>query len=173
MWENPDQMLANTVNRKTARYNDFYIPIERQAVDSIKDKSLIQEGLRRATDERIPAAAIARQERDAARFGMINNDPLARAEQARGAGLNRALYVTNTMNNALMDQYSRNTAMRNEMLNIGRGVASEAQDNMQSAATAQHQREAANDAAKANAKAAKQAQTQAIVGTVVTIAVAL
>ncbi|GAA4647922.1 hypothetical protein GCM10023116_01840 [Kistimonas scapharcae] len=62
---------------------------------------------------------------------------------------------TNVVNNAQTNQYERNMAMQDQMINVGRGIAQSGVSNMNTAANAKNQRDMTNESIDAQNKAAK------------------
>ena len=146
-------MSAGMTNRANKRYKRDFMPLERDAIKSVGDKTLLNLALERVRDPSVLARADERKERDMARYGVTEETNLSADVGERRAGLNAALYTTDTMNNAQLEQYTRNQGLREQLLGIGRGVSTEAQGLMQGAATSEQQRTLQQEQAETASKA--------------------
>ena len=162
----PSQTLADITKRGTARYQRDYAPVEDRAIDSLDDTSIITDAKARVADGSSIGRAQARAGRDASRYGFRQTEAQARQAQnelARG----KATGDASIMNNARLNQFDRNRGFRNELINVGRGLATQAQDGLGDAATMQANRENRNR----SAKAAADAQQTQMIGTFAALAI--
>jgi len=140
--------LAQITERDWERYLRDYVPVEDQAIGSLDDMSIIDDARERISEPRRVQKSQQRSFRDARRYG-VNVSNAARQDSTANLSIAQAAGDADTMNEARLNQFDRNRSFRNELINVGRGVASGAQDGLGQAAQMQGQRDANNRAAKA------------------------
>lgn len=148
----PNSALAAVARREQKRYEQDYIPVEDKAIASLDDMSIIEDAKRRVTNGNSIGRSKQRAARDAARYGFRQTA----AQQANadvGLAINKAGGDADILNAARINQFDRNRGFRNQLINIGRGVADQAQSGLSDAASMQTQRNNANRQAKAQKKA--------------------
>lgn len=147
---NPSQTFADITRREQHRYERNYIPVENAVIGSLGDRSVIDEARDNATAGF--EGLQGRQDRSLRRYG-VSLDPLQQQETQRRAGMGKSLTYDSAVNDAELYQRERNDSLRNELINVGRGVAQEANAGFAEASGLQAQRDANNRAAKAQSKA--------------------
>jgi len=162
----PSKTLAQLTDRGWARYEQDYIPVENDAIASLDDMSIIDDARTRAGDSNILDRAKQRSERELSRYGLRMNNA-QKANQDVNLGVEGASTAADTMNNARINQFDRNRGFRNQLINIGRGIAGDAQAGLSDAAGMQTGRENANR----NARAAASAQDTQLFGGLASTAV--
>jgi hypothetical protein len=144
----PNQTFAQITERDWARYLRDYVPVEDQAIGSLDDMSIMDDARRRISEPRRVQKSQQRSFRDARRYG-VNVSNAAREDSTANLSIAQAAGDADTMNEARLNQFDRNRTFRNELINIGRGVAGGAQDGLGQAAQMQGARENQNRMAKA------------------------
>lgn len=147
---NPDKTLAELARRDNARYQQDYVPVEDGAIATLQDTRGVEDA-RDATKLGFSRVKDSIQ-RDLARYG-IRASAIESKEAAQGFRFNRTKTIADNVNNARLDQFDRNRGFRNELINIGRGVASDAQGNLSEAAGMKTSRDNNNAAASSANKA--------------------
>lgn len=146
----PSDALGALSRRETERHKQFYLPVEQEAINSLNDTQIIEDAKRNANVGF--ANQPQRTARHLARYGVKQTG--LQLDQAKlELGRARALNYDATVNNARLGQFERNMGLRNELINVGRGVASDATGALGEAAANETARNNANDAAKAAHKA--------------------
>lgn len=131
-------------------YRQMYVPLENELIRGLDSTAVIDRARKdirggfQDQEERLL--------RDARRFGGGDFTALQKQEHSRNRGLRLAENRIDTMNNAYLNQYERNTGLRNQLINIGRGMEAQAGSSMASADSARTQRKNAGDQAKAQEK---------------------
>lgn len=143
--------FAAITDREQQRLEQLYYPVENEVVRSLNDTSIVDAAREDAT--RGFDNLEARNNRSLRRYG-VQLTPVQQREMQRTAGLGRALTYDEAVNTAELAQRTRNDGLRRELINIGRGVASQAQSSFAEATSLQRQREANNDAISAQNRAA-------------------
>lgn len=148
----PDALLAQVSEQERRYYQDSFRPLNRELIDDVGSTALVDTA--RETAGRQYDAAQARNRRQLSRFGYSGN-ALDRKVQERvvehGSGLN----FDNLVNTSRLQQYDRNVGLRNELINISRGIAKDVMGNLGDAAAMQSGREAMNEQINAQNKAQK------------------
>lgn len=148
----PEAILAAITKRDMERYEQDYKPVENTAIASLDDMSIIDDAQERVSNSQSITRSKARAEREADRYGF-RRTAAQRANADVNLGLNKATGDADIMNEARLNQFDRNRGFRNQLINVGRGVSGQAAQGLGDAASMQTQRENANRAAKASAKA--------------------
>lgn len=154
----PGDTLAQVADAQWNQYLTDYVPVENEAVASLRDTSVVDDAKKRVegTTGQLRRAR-QRTQRELSRYGLRQT---AAERNATDAGLRMGVASNNAdiLNNARLNQFDRNRSLRNELINVGRGLASESIDGLAAAAEMEGRRDAANR----QAKAAQEAQyTQA------------
>jgi len=149
--KNPNATLADITRQNNEIYNQVYVPVEDQVISELSENN-ITAGAKAKAEAGFDSTQ-ARNQRGLSRYG-IELSQLQQREFARQASLSRSLTVDAAVNDAELAQRERDDNLRNELINIGRGVAQEAQSSFSDASALQTQREANNAAGKASQKAA-------------------
>jgi len=149
---NPDQDLKAVYEAQKKEYDEMYRPVNREMIASINSTEMVDTAKANANTDF--DAMQGQSQRMASRFGLSYN-PAEQAELANRTAGARALNYTNVVNNAQTNQYERNMAMQDQMINVGRGIAQSGVSNMNTAANAKNQRDMTNDSIDAQNKAAK------------------
>ena len=114
-----------------------------------------------------------REQRQLTRYGVPEASNVVEMQRKNDRGLSRALNSTDIMNRAQVQQYDADTQFANQLIGLGHGVGSTANELRSSITSAKQSKDDAYKSAKANEKAAdkaeKQAQTQAIMTTTLSI----
>ncbi len=147
---NPEQTLADLAAAEDARYKQDYVPVEDDAIRSLHDMSIVKQA--RANAGEGFNAVKGRFNRARSRYGVAQR-AIDTREQEQGFQLAKSKTLADTVNNSRLEQFDRNRGFRNELINIGRGVAADAQGNITDAAGLKTSRDNSNRAAAANAKA--------------------
>ena len=160
----PNAALATISREQQERYEKLYVPVENEAISSLDDMSIMGDA-RERVDESAGGITrtMGRSRRELGRYGV------KMTASQRQAGLHslradRATSEADTMNNARLNQFDRNRGLRNELINIGRGVQDQANQGIGDAASMQTQRENTNKMAKASAKAANTQMVGSLAG---------
>ena len=146
----PNSLLNMISLRESARYNEDYVPVEDAAIASLNDTSIVKRSKDSAA--RSFGNANAQFSRNLSRYGVKQGAADQQTQQLRFR-MGESLAGADTVNNARLTQFDRNRTMANDLINIGRGVAGDAMNNVSSAATLQVNRENADRANAASNKA--------------------
>ena len=168
--QDPDQTMADITKRDQARYEQDYIPVEDQAISSLRNMSIIDDAKERVADGTSVERSRARATRDASRYGFRRTGAQIQSAN-REASLGKATGDASTLNEARINQFDRNRGFRNELINIGRGVSSQSAQGLSDAAGMQVSRENANRSAKAKAKASQTAMMGSLAATALMVAI--
>jgi hypothetical protein len=147
---NPDKTLEQIAERDNYRYQQDYVPVEDKLIASLNDTSIIESAKERAGLGF--ESAQGRAKRDQRRYGVRTGAIDAR-EQNVGFLASKARSSADIVNNARLDQFDRNRTLRNELINIGRGVAADANAGFANSAAMKTQRDNTNATIDANARA--------------------
>jgi hypothetical protein len=145
-----DQALSAVYNAQRADYDANYRPFNKQTIASIGNGELLAAARENAQIDFAKGRGIA--DRMASRYGVNIDKVTARERNVRESheqGINSA----HTINTARFAQYERDVNLRDEMINIGRGITKDTISNLSSSADSEQQVKTANKAASANAKA--------------------
>lgn len=146
----PTATLAAITERESALYDRVYAPALRQTVAGLDDTSVITAAREAVGQTR--GRALGLQDRAMSRYGSAMT-PAQREAARRNLGLVGATQSVNTVNTAVRDQRVRNENFRNELINIGRGVAGDVHGVGQSLASNQMARQQQYEAQKAQRSA--------------------
>lgn len=150
--KDPASTLAQVTARQRAIYEQDYIPVENDAIKSLRDMSIIDDAKERISSDTTRTTAKARSQRELSRFGL--RQTAAESEsQDNTLALGVAANSADTVNNARLNQFDRNVGFRNELINIGRGVSQSGTQSLTEAGSIQTNRENADRAARAQASA--------------------
>lgn len=127
--------LRQIYNQQEREYQEVYRPINRELIAST-DSTAIVDAAKRHAGLGFGAMGEARTQRHLSRYGL-EATPLAAQEATYTNNNAGRLNYIDSVNNAYLQQYERNTGVRDEMINVGRGVADSAQQNLTSAAASQ------------------------------------
>lgn len=163
----PEEALGALTRRDVARYDRLVVPAQQELVDSLQDTSIVEEA--REVTEANPERSRQRAERNRRRYGLRSSGAVA-AQAERQRELSQALDNDAIINDARIEQKTRNDGLRRTLIDIGRGVATNAQAGLGAAADSQAQREALNDQLSAQRKAQRR-QTNTAIGTTILSAV--
>lgn len=148
----PNSTLAAVSRQQQEQYRALYVPVEDAAIASLRDTSIIDDAAKRVADTSSIGQAKQRAAREAARYGF-RRTAAQNAVADNDLALNKATGDAGIMNEARLNQFDRNTGFRNELINIGRGLSSEAMNGLGTSAEMQTNRENANRTASAAASA--------------------
>jgi len=157
--------LARSQN---AYFDQNFAGLERNVATDLRSTDLVRAAELSTTGM---AGQASRSLREARRYGVTNYTPIQRREMARNLVTTASLERANTLNNMYMGQYERNKGLRDQMMNIGRGLESQSMDALISSSNAAAQREMAGDQAR-EARRAQNQQTAATVASALIIAFA-
>lgn len=164
--EDPSQTLSRVSNEQQAFYNDVYRPLAQGLIGEVNSTEMVDTAKANAGTNY--AQGLQRNERQRSRLGY-NDTALDQARQAHTTALDRGAMVDGQINQARTDQYERNVGLRNELINVSRGIAGQATDSLGTAANLQTQRENTNDSIDAQNRAAKY-QTMGQIGGMLALA---
>lgn len=155
---------AQMIYDQMADYNRLYRPQEDKVIADLGSNALIDEARAtlRSTDQ---TQAYDRGIRNMRRYGGAAPTALQRDVAAKQIGLRTATSGVNTMNNAMMSQYERNTGLRDKMIDVGRDLQGQASSGIMDAARGDSMRKQTNMMNKAQDKA-NMTSTAATLGTV-------
>ena len=154
-----EQRNASLLRQKQNDFETTYLLQERDLVNSLDDVSLVNEAKNTANETFDNFSTITG--RNLRRYGLTPN---AAEQQSldRNRNLARALNFDSTVNNARLDQEERNTTLRNNLINIGRGIETNAAETLSNAADRENDRRNAYETAKTNASAARKSTAASI-----------
>lgn len=162
----PDEAAAQVTTQKQDFYKQFYEPLlAENSTTRLQDTSLVDAARENANYGFEQAQA--RTQREQRRYNMVGGRPGAvQAGQDQQMGLARSLNYDNSVNSARVELQDRNTAFRDEMINVYNGIDRSAQGGLNSAVANQKARDAANE----QAKAAQKGSMYSTIGTAASIA---
>jgi hypothetical protein len=114
--DDPEQNLQALQHAEEQEYQNVYRPIKQDLVTATKSTALIDE----AKDESQVglAQSTARAKRAMGRFGMAP-DALQKQQQDYALNSIGASHLADTVNRSFVNQYDRNTGLRDTMINVG------------------------------------------------------
>ena len=146
----PGKTLEQVYEADRKEYNEVYRPINREMIASTNSREMV-DAAKTSANTNFDASG-ARNRRMAERLG-INMNMLEQKETGHRQAASKGLNYDHTVNTARMNQYERNSGIRDEMIAVGRGIDTTAYKMLSESATLQSQREAANTQAAAQAEA--------------------
>lgn len=149
---NPSDALAAVSQADRARYEEDYIPVENQLIESLDDTSIIDDARERTEDLSGLFRTAGRNSREARRYGFRLNKA-QRQQAGTAAFIDRRANDADILNESRLTQFDRNRGLRNNLIDIGRGLDSRATQGLSDAAGLQTGRENANRRAEAAADA--------------------
>ncbi|MGH1374439.1 MAG: hypothetical protein ACRBBW_20550 [Cellvibrionaceae bacterium] len=159
--DSPDKNLANVADQKQQYYDSVFRPLNRQLIGDVNSTALVDTAKdnadRRFTD------TVARNKRQRSRLGVVDT-ALDQKRNDYATSLSQGVNFDTQVNDARVEQYERNVGLRNEMVNVGRGISDQATDGLSTAAALQTQRENNNANIKAQNKAAQNQTNGQIAG---------
>lgn len=146
----------NTLSRvsaaQDAEYQRIYRPINQQMIQSVNATDMV--GSAKANANSGFDDAKGREARMAERYG-IDYTAIQQNEIDRRNSAARALNYDDTVNQSRLSQYERNMGVMNQMVAVGRGIDSSANQQLTQAANMQTQRQNNNRQMAAQNSAAK------------------
>jgi hypothetical protein len=165
--DDPEQNLQALQHAEETEYQSIYRPIKQGLVDQVDSTALVDD----ARDEAQLGIgqATARAKRAMGRFGL---SPDALQAQQQGYALNSmgASHTANTVNNAFVNQFDRNTQLRDTMINVGQESRQSALSKVQHAGQIENSIENQNRINKAQRSAAMTRFAGAAIGNVLSMA---
>ena len=155
-----EQRNAELIRKKQANYEENYVPQELDLISALDDVSIVDEA--KQNTNRTFDLRQQNKVDNLRRYGLSPNASEQRVIE-RGTGVARSLNYDQSVNDSRIDQESRNTSLRNSLINIGRGINSDATDAFSSAANRENDRNNAYSTAKAQ-HSAQNKQTAASLG---------
>lgn len=159
-------MLGQIQQQEQQFYTDAYRPLARKLVDSVNSTELVDTA-KRTTGTYSAERTAARGARQLARMG-IQASARDSDMNAYNARLGNVALTDGTINQSRVDQQQRNDALRTDLVNISRGIASSATDSAINAAQAEGNRNNANANISAQNKAARNNTTGQLAGMALT-----
>lgn len=126
-----DDLALESAEREEARYQDMYRPHNQKIMDSIGNNAIVdsaKKSLNQAQD-----GSEARRKRNLARYG-VTETAFEAQNNNRLDKLQNALTRSSVMGDANLKQYERDDMLRNEMINLGRNIATSGQSGLDTAA---------------------------------------
>jgi hypothetical protein len=162
---NPDEAAAQITRGRMDLYQQLYEPALVETINSLGDTSIFDDAGQDARDSfRTQRQAT---NRDLRRYNMVGGlPPAVRKGMQNQRRLERSLGIDSAENNARTTLADRNTALRDNLVNIFNGVSASSASGLDTAVSNQYSREAAN----AQARASDRAQTYSTIGTLATMA---
>jgi hypothetical protein len=146
-------MLAGIQEEQRAMYESMYRPVAQGLIKDVNSTKLVDTAKASAAVDRTEADQ-ARAQRQRLRLGMnVSSSDQALADYS--VGLNRSLTNEGNINASRVAQEERNQGVRNELINVSRGIATSAMSSAVNAAQAEGSRNSANAQLAANNDAAK------------------
>lgn len=164
----PEAAYASLIRRQQGRFEQDALPAIRNTVASLDDTSIV-DGAIADTGSGLERARGVRA-RNLARLGQSSSAIQTREFERRG-GLGAALGDVGDINTARVTQVERNEGLRNELINVGRGIQSSASAGLSAAATSATNRAIANEQREAQ-ESAQRTQTAASLGSIAILALA-
>jgi len=150
--QDPNKLLSAISASEEKHYQDTFRPLNQMLVGEVNSTRLIDTA--KATAGRKFDAGLRRNERQRSRFGF-NDTRLDQQKSTDVATGERGLGYDSLVNGARVDQYERNVGLRDELINLSRGIAQNATGDISTAADLQTQRDNNNAQIKSQGKAAK------------------
>lgn len=165
----PSAALGQLTQREIQRYDQLVVPAQQELINSLYDTSIVR-GAKENADEGFEAARL-RAERQRRRYGLRVTG--AAGQQAiRDSEQQEALGYDASVNEARIEQKTRNDSIRRDLIDIGRGVATSAQTGLGAAADNQAAREALKEQQRAQRRVQNQQTATALATTVLTYVLA-
>lgn len=130
--------LSQVSAAQKAEYDSIYRPINREMIRSVDSTGMVDSAKANANSGFDDAKA--RESRMAERYG-INYTQIQQDEINRRNNAARSLNYDDTVNRSRLAQYDRNTKVRDDMIAVGRGIDSSANQQLTQAANLQTRRE--------------------------------
>lgn len=147
-----DNLALEAAYKEEKRYQDTYRPLNQELMAE-KNSTAIMDSARKTLSDATDAAD-ARRRRQLGRYG-VTETAYDTVENRRRNKISDALNNSATMGAATLAQHERNEALRNELINMGRGISQSGHSGLSEAASMETQRrnqqamaEAQHDAAK-------------------------
>jgi hypothetical protein len=137
--------------------NDFITRSARDAKASLADESRVRE----------------QESRNLLRYGTPAPSAVVKEQRDNDRGLSRALTFTDMMNRAQVQQYDADKQFANQLIGVGHGVGSTADELQNSITAARRQKDDAYKVAKDQAKTADKQVNDALMGSVVSTGITL
>lgn len=166
---NPSGALGELTRREIARYDQLVVPAQQELINSLYDTSIVDDAKANAGEGF--DAARARAERHRRRYGLRATGA-AEQEAVRASQRQEALDYDSSVNEARIEQKTRNDNIRRDLIDVGRGIAANASSGLGAAADNQSYREAAADQARTQRRAQNQQTATALATTVLTYVLA-
>lgn len=154
----PSQILGDLAANQQQYYTDTFRPLNREMIGDVYSNRLVD--LAKENADKNYKEGQARAERQRARYGFTQTN-LDRAHDA--AADTKGLNYDALVNTARTEQYERNVGLRNELINMSRGIARSAMDGLGDAASMEAGRQANNR----NISAQNKAQRNQTIGTAI------
>ena len=148
----PDENFTRALEAEQAFNQEVFRPQLRELVDEVDSTELVDEA--KAVAGTRAEQAEERSNRQLRRFG-VTPAAFARERNQVDDNFSKALSSDGLINRARFKQDQRNRGLRDELVNISRGVANSATDSLSQAASLQNQREITNDNIDAQNDAAR------------------
>ena len=149
---NAQQTLNQVSAAQRAEYEQIYRPINKKMIESVNSTDMVDSAKANANSGF--DGAKARERRMAERYGM-NYTQLQRNEINHRNNAARSLNYDDSVNQRRLAQYERNTGVMNQMVAVGRGIDTSANQQLTNAANLQTQRDNNNRQLAAQNSAAK------------------
>jgi len=148
----PDDKLVQVAQQEDKHYQDTYRPLNQQLISEVNSTKMVDSAKKAAAGQY--TAGLRRNERQRERYGYNDTalDDYYQGEAVSGA---KGLSYDTTVNNSRVDQYERNVGLRNELINMSRGISKDATDGMTTASRLKTQRDNNNANISAQNSAAK------------------
>lgn len=147
-----DNFLA-AAKGEEARYQEIYRPLNQELMARIGDNSIV-DSTKKSLDLALGGNLQSRRNRNLGRYGVTQT----KAQEVQNKtldSLNNALTRTSTLADAQVKQYERDTMLRNELINLGRGISQSGMEGLNTAANNEAQRDAYNGQVKTQQSAQK------------------
>ena len=161
---NAEELLSQISDSDRAEYEANYRPVNQRLIESVNSTELVDLAKERSGVN--DAATAERQKRMSLRFGM-GGSALDKSRSSYTSGLARGADADGLINDSRIDQYERNVGMRDQMIQLGRGIATSSTNSLSNAAAGENATRNANS----NAAAQNTAQNMQMAGSVVSTAI--
>lgn len=153
-----DKTLAANARAEDERYQELYRPVNQALMDELDENRLLTAAQDSVDDTYgtgyTDTKTLARAKREAGRQG-VTIDATSWKRVEREAELGNAEDITYSLSQARTDQRTYNDNLRQELINIGRGVATSGTNMLKDAANMETNRNITNANAAAQQKAAR------------------
>lgn len=146
-------MLLGITEEQQQLYDQVYRPLNKKLIDGVNSTAIVDQAKQEAGA--VDAGKyLSRMQRQQLRYGL-SATPSESAAIDYQQQLGASLTADGNINNARVKQQERNDQLRNELIGVSRGIATQAMDSATNAANAEGNRNSTNASIRAQNNAAE------------------